>query len=787
MPDIELSGGFTWGSIRTGMEEMRTFVSQTTNSVSKDIAGMFSPTGVAGALSVTFIEQGISKIVEYGARVFDLGKRFAVSTTAIQQFGNVATRNGASLDSVAMGFNRLDIATSKALGGNKGIIQSFANLGVSVEDLQNLSPEQIMLKIGSSSMNAADMVKILGRNGTELRQMLRALADGSETLGNALDAKMVAALKAADDSWKLLSQNLTVASASVLRPLIDLVNSVTAALVKFNLETAKAAAIDIGKTMLRIAMPGVIQSPLPSTEKDAAAVPKGVAAGSAITNADDAATAGGGGAAASKAESMQERINKLEDAHAAKARTDQEQLGALMQKQIDLKLDMVAADGDDEEQQKTKLTFLENQADIDKLSGQMAQDDLETQSKITAEREKEGAAADQALAKSKESTVELQLQLAGRDDLAAQAKIAFEYDQKIAGAQDAVTLAQKNGFTEVAKTNQALVQRLQLEKQNALAADTKARAEEAAAKAAALHAQDVRQAAAVAGNVGTAQDDLDALKEQRAEQDLLNQGLDKEAQQKHDNYEWQTKINAATDAANDAWSQMDQAYSDGKNLLGDQYAELAKINEATATELQLQEQISEQQKEQADNQRAWAQGMQNFANNAGSYAPGQLTAGIYGGIVSDPGVQALGAHGVPLSQWAVNMATDPNTGKIDMSQLYHYMIQYEQLTRNGRNLPPQLQAMGDARAQELARIQTQKGIAATAAGLAAAQHDTEAFETMFSRGNVDLTPYMPAPPASSSSLSPAAVQAQITLLQQQLSQLQTIAGNTKIPTGVTNG
>src|ERR1051325_7337496 len=119
MGEIKLGAEFNWGPVKTGMEQMRAFVGQTTAGIQKEIAGMLTPTGIGGFLSVAFLEQGITKIVQYASKIFDLGQRFAVSTTALQQFAGAAEKNGVSLDNVALAFNRLDIASSKALGGNK--------------------------------------------------------------------------------------------------------------------------------------------------------------------------------------------------------------------------------------------------------------------------------------------------------------------------------------------------------------------------------------------------------------------------------------------------------------------------------------------------------------------------------------------------------------------------------------------------------------------------------------------------------------------------------------------
>jgi hypothetical protein len=171
---------------------------------------------VGVGLSVAGIAAYSRSLIEYGTRVYDLGQRFGVSTSALQKFGNAAEENGSSLEGVARAFNKLDIAKSRSLGGNAAIIANFKALGITVEDLRNLTPEEIMAKIGKSSMNAADMVKVLGKSALELRPTLAGLADGTIEFGEAIDSAMIQKLKEADKFWRQTWNNIRVVAASAL-------------------------------------------------------------------------------------------------------------------------------------------------------------------------------------------------------------------------------------------------------------------------------------------------------------------------------------------------------------------------------------------------------------------------------------------------------------------------------------------------------------------------------------------------------------------------------------------
>ena len=77
-------------------------------------------------------------------------------------------------------------------------------------DLRSLSPDELMMRLAKGSLNAADMVKLLGRNGTALIPTLRGIADGVIKIGKVVDNDMVARIDRADDALKRWSNTFKV-------------------------------------------------------------------------------------------------------------------------------------------------------------------------------------------------------------------------------------------------------------------------------------------------------------------------------------------------------------------------------------------------------------------------------------------------------------------------------------------------------------------------------------------------------------------------------------------------
>lgn len=193
--------GLDTAGFKAGIKEAQSALSTLGGSLGASLS-------IAGGVAI--LESATKAVIEYGARIQDLSTRFNVDAVALQKLGNAAELHGSSLESVAKGFNKLEIASSRALGGNEQMVKAFNHLGISVEDLKKLSPEQLMVKLGKSSGDAADMVKILGRNALELRPTLEGLADGTIKFGTAIDGINIKKLKEADDLFKQIGQGAKI-------------------------------------------------------------------------------------------------------------------------------------------------------------------------------------------------------------------------------------------------------------------------------------------------------------------------------------------------------------------------------------------------------------------------------------------------------------------------------------------------------------------------------------------------------------------------------------------------
>jgi hypothetical protein len=197
--------------------------------------------GMMGALGKAFaglaIADTIKQVVDYADNISDLSDRLGVGSESLQKWGKLAEQNGSSLEGVGKALGKLTVAREDALAGNTALIDTFRNLGISVDDLRSMSVDEIMAKIGRGSMNAADMVGVLGKEAVALRPTLESAAEGGlgkmsamsadtiKTLGDAKDQivgfagmlkdKLGEALGWVINKWKTFNETLGATSAAL--------------------------------------------------------------------------------------------------------------------------------------------------------------------------------------------------------------------------------------------------------------------------------------------------------------------------------------------------------------------------------------------------------------------------------------------------------------------------------------------------------------------------------------------------------------------------------------------
>lgn len=126
-----------------------------------------------------------SKTAAAGDAIQKMAQRTGFSTEALSEYKHAAELSGTSLEAIETSVKRMQRTLLDAEQGLKTATDSLDALGLSVQDLQGLSPEQqfdilstAIANVEDASRRAALAQEIFGRSGTELLPMLAAGADG---------------------------------------------------------------------------------------------------------------------------------------------------------------------------------------------------------------------------------------------------------------------------------------------------------------------------------------------------------------------------------------------------------------------------------------------------------------------------------------------------------------------------------------------------------------------------------------------------------------------------------
>jgi hypothetical protein len=140
---------------------------------------------MAGASIIGALAGASIKAAAMGHDLEEMSKKTGVSVEALSGLSYVANQSGSSLEGLGKGFRFMQKNIFAAAGGTKAAVTALGQLGLTVEGLQKLSPDEqfkeIAGRIGAladPTARAALAMKIFGRCGTELLPMFARGKDG---------------------------------------------------------------------------------------------------------------------------------------------------------------------------------------------------------------------------------------------------------------------------------------------------------------------------------------------------------------------------------------------------------------------------------------------------------------------------------------------------------------------------------------------------------------------------------------------------------------------------------
>lgn len=141
--------------------------------------------GVAVSIGVV-LDQVKSKIegaIRMAAEMDDLAEKTGSTVEILSGLGSVAKLSGTDIDSLATGLQRLSRSVVDAQNGGKQTSAAFRALGISIESLKGLGPDEVFLRMAEQMNKYRDGVEkttlaqvLMGRSGANLLSVVKDLA-----------------------------------------------------------------------------------------------------------------------------------------------------------------------------------------------------------------------------------------------------------------------------------------------------------------------------------------------------------------------------------------------------------------------------------------------------------------------------------------------------------------------------------------------------------------------------------------------------------------------------------
>ena len=175
---------------------------------------------LVGAFAFDKIIGGFSTAIEKGDQLQDLANRFGISASALQEVGNAASLSGAGIEDVASAMNKLAINAGKAIGGDDAMKQAFIDVGLSVQQLKEMSPQDIFFALSEAIQNTSNPLEafakaqaVAGKSVGALMETMRMGPAAIKELGDSMGVwsdNQITQLGAASDAIKEFQTTQTI-------------------------------------------------------------------------------------------------------------------------------------------------------------------------------------------------------------------------------------------------------------------------------------------------------------------------------------------------------------------------------------------------------------------------------------------------------------------------------------------------------------------------------------------------------------------------------------------------
>ncbi len=200
----------------------------------KSVLAVGASIGAAGAsITAPFLES-LHIFSEVGEQLDKMSQRTGITVEALSELKFAAIQSGSDLESFEVSIRKMQKALGAAENGGFEAAQAFTTIGLSISELQGLSPDKQFEKIAEAiglindpTQRAAAAIAIFGKTGTSILPMIENLAElrqQARDLGITMDENTAKAASRLHEALNALKQQfaaISIAIASAVSPQVS--------------------------------------------------------------------------------------------------------------------------------------------------------------------------------------------------------------------------------------------------------------------------------------------------------------------------------------------------------------------------------------------------------------------------------------------------------------------------------------------------------------------------------------------------------------------------------------
>ena len=220
-PAADLSKAFGKLYDATGLGAVKKAVGGLKDSILGLGSAMIGIGGVYSGTVGSLIMAG-NHAVDVADKIGDLSARYQIHANTLQVYGAMVEEAGGSTEDAAAAMGKLNKAINEAIHGGKEQAAAFAGVGISIEKLKKMSPEQVMEQMADAFKGSeqdmakqAVLLELMGKNGTVFMDVMnkgsaeyRKRLEEMRADGALLSEEQLQQADDYDKTWKRLQRTL---------------------------------------------------------------------------------------------------------------------------------------------------------------------------------------------------------------------------------------------------------------------------------------------------------------------------------------------------------------------------------------------------------------------------------------------------------------------------------------------------------------------------------------------------------------------------------------------------